>query len=256
VQKHDEMEEAEINFISNNKELKAIRVDRNTCTIGAAVTVSDLIESAELEKIFPNLRRHFKLVSSTQIRNIATIAGNFVNASPIGDLTVFFLALNSAIILKDNANKARTVLLKDFYKGYKKLDKSENEYISALQFTVPDTTTHFNFEKVSKRTYLDIASVNTAISIKVKNNKIIDLHLSAGGVGPIPLFLTNTCDFLRGKTLVMENIKIAMEIMQKEIVPISDARGAEEYKRLLLRQLFFAHFIELFPAIFNQEVIL
>ena len=30
--------------------------------------------------------------------------------------------------------------------------------------------------------------------------------------------------------------------MNTEIAPISDARGTKEYKRLLLRQLFLAHF--------------
>jgi xanthine dehydrogenase small subunit len=32
--------------------------------------------------------------------------------------------------------------------------------------------------------------------------------------------------------------------MNDEIAPISDARGTKEYKRLLLRQLFLAHFIK------------
>jgi xanthine dehydrogenase small subunit len=37
-------------------------------------------------------------------------------------------------------------------------------------------------------------------------------------------------------------------ILQEEVSPISDVRGSEDYKRLLLRQLFHAHFIELFPV--------
>ena len=34
-------------------------------------------------------------MSSEQIRNMASFGGNLVNASPIGDMTIFFLALNS-----------------------------------------------------------------------------------------------------------------------------------------------------------------
>ena len=41
-----------------------------------------------------------------------------------------------------------------------------------------------------------------------------------------------------------------------EISPISDARGTAEYKRLLLRQLIFAHFILLFPERINAEELL
>jgi xanthine dehydrogenase small subunit len=43
-----------------------------------------------------------------------------------------------------------------------------------------------------------------------------------------------------------ETIADANEIMQAEISPISDVRGSADYKRLLLRQLFRAHFYELF----------
>ena len=50
------------------------------------------------------------------------------------------------------------------------------------------------------------------------------------------------------------NIKVLNEantIMQEEISPISDVRGSKEYKRLLARQLLYAHFIELFPKKVN-----
>ena len=76
--------------------------------------------------------------------------------------------------------------------------------------------------------------------------KIIDAHVAAGGVAPIPLYLKQTSEFLRGRDINEETVTAANEIMQSEISPISDVRGTEAYKRLLLRQLFRAHFLELF----------
>ena len=73
-----------------------------------------------------------------------------------------------------------------------------------------------------------------------------DVHVAAGGVAPIPLYLKETSAFLNGKEVNAETIAQANEIMQSEISPISDVRGTEHYKRLLLRQLFTAHFVELF----------
>jgi xanthine dehydrogenase small subunit len=75
---------------------------------------------------------------------------------------------------------------------------------------------------------------------------IVEAHVSAGGVAPIPLYLKETSAFLQGKQINPENIAAANEIMQQEISPISDVRGTADYKRLLLRQLFRAHFVELF----------
>ena len=90
---------------------------------------------------------------------------------------------------------------------------------------------------------MDIASVNSACHVQVNNDSVIeDIHLSAGGIAPFPKYLKDTATFLTGKKINAENLKAAIEVMNTEIAPISDARGTKEYKRLLLRQLFLAHF--------------
>jgi xanthine dehydrogenase small subunit len=177
---------------------------------------------------------------------MATIAGNFINASPIGDFTIFFLALDAQLVLSDGKNK-RELSLRKLYKGYKTLDKKWEEHIEQIWFELPDSTTYFHFEKVSKRTHLDIASVNSAIQLQMKDDVIEDAGLSAGGVGPVPLFLEKASAFLKGKKITEEIIQETIEVMQTEISPISDARGTKEYKTLLLGQLIKAHFIPLSP---------
>ena len=244
VQKHDELKHASNNYLFNYLPLKGITKEGNKCVIGASATVTDLEESPLMQEYFPRLKQYLKLVSSTPIRNIATIAGNFINASPIGDLTIFFLALNATVVLSDGEQR-RDLLLRNLYKGYKSLDKEPEEFIEKIWFELPDKNTFFHFEKVSKRTYLDIASVNSAISMTIKNDIIENTFLSAGGVGPIPLFLGKTSDFLKGKNVNEELIEETIEVAQTEITPISDVRGSEEYKRLLLGQLIKAHFLAL-----------
>ncbi len=301
VQRPDEMTHAAGNYVFDNSELRAISESEDQVEIGASAVVTDMLVSPVFQKLFPNLYKHLKLVSSTPIRNMATLAGNFVNASPIGDMTAWFLALDAEIELETMAveggnprvskgaemsvppapllseegwpkagvvevaggSNRRWIKLRDFYLGYKKLAKTDDEFITKIRFL--KDFTHFNFEKVSKRTYLDISSVNTAISLRVSSPTvregaqngaradtwatdtiIIDVHVSAGGVAPVPLYLTNTSEFLRGKEINENTVAEANEIIQAEISPISDVRGSEEYKRLLLRQLFRAHFVEMF----------
>ncbi len=250
VQKHDQLINQDVDLISDSPNLNFIEIDNGMCKVGAGTTATDLMESDIFISAFPRLKAHLKLVASSPIRNMATLGGNFVNASPIGDFTAFFLALNAKIKLTKNSD-SRSIYLNDFYKGYKDLDKSPDEILSTISFKLPTQDSHFNFEKVSKRIHLDIASVNTAIQISISENEITQTHLSAGGVGPIPLYLRETCDFLLGKTLSPETVQSANEILQSEINPISDVRGSADYKRLLLRQLFYAHFITLFPHQFT-----
>ena len=272
VQKPDAMAEANASHVFYDDNLRGIRDTGKFIEIGASATVTDLLESPVMHAVFPDLYKHLKLISSTPIRNMATLAGNFVNASPIGDMTVWFLALNAEILLGSGAVN-REMLLKTLYIDYKKLAKSDNEFIKTIRFRKPGADFYFNFEKVCKRTYLDIATVNTAISLRCETTPgkawvppvlsepgavatglpsdlvdhiILDAHLAAGGVAPIPLYLKETSSFLIGRTVNPEPIEKGNEIMQLEISPISDVRGTEAYKRLLLRQLFRAHFYELF----------
>jgi len=252
VQQWEKLLSSDVQFLQRDASTPTIRIEGESCFIDSQTTISEIKSSGILQKYFPQLENYFQYFGSLPIRNRATAGGNIINASPIGDMTNFLLALNAQLHLKEK-DKGRVVPLKNFYTGYKQLDKKENEILDSVSFNLPQNIFHFNFEKVSKRTFLDIASVNTSIYLEEENLTIKEIHLSAGGVAPCPLYLFKTREFLLGKTISPQLVKEAAEIIQTEISPISDARGSAEYKRLLLRQLFFAHFIKLFPKIISLE---
>ncbi len=245
VQRHEEMIHAPAQYLANRASLHGIRQNGEYIEIGGATTVTDLLESGHLQAVFPRLREQLALVSSTPIRNMATLAGNLVNASPIGDLSIWFLALDAEVLLTDGRLR-RQVALRDFFLGYKTLDKASNELVETIRFRQPSGAFYFNFEKVSKRTYLDIASVNSAIALQRTDERITWAHVSMGGVAPVPLYLRKTSAFLTGKMVSSETLAQAVSILQTEISPISDVRGSATYKRLLASRLFQAHFVELF----------
>lgn len=247
VQQHDTMKDASIRFLFDDGNLKGITQQDNRCIAGAATTVTELSESPVMRHYFPKFGHHIKLVSSTPIRNIATIGGNLINASPIGDLTIFLLALDATVVFSTGTD-TRELPLRQLYQGYKILNKQPDEFLQAVWFELPGTNTHFNFEKVSKRTNLDIASVNTAACLTLQNNNIEQACISAGGVAPIPALLEKTSAFLKGQPVNDSVIDQAIAIAQTEIAPISDARGTEAYKRLLLGQLIKAHFLTINSA--------
>lgn len=253
VQKHDDLHEYDLDYLFDRSSLNGIAFDGNTCILKSAATVTDLMQNERLLQAIPNWYKYLKLLSSTPIRNIATIAGNIANGSPIGDFTIILLAMKAKLTLMNKANENRQLMLKDFYTGYKTFDKKADEIITEIAFEIPGNGTQFNFDKVCKRQYLDIASVNSAISITTHGATITEAHASMGGVGPIPKYLAKTSEFLANKPITIAVIKEAEQILQTELSPISDARGTEAYKRLLGRQLFFGHFIELFPETIKME---
>ncbi len=254
VQQHDTIVNETIDFLLDQHYLKGIHQQGDYCEMGGSTTVSEMAISPIFLKCFKNLKKYIKLISSTPIRNMATVAGNFTNASPIGDLTIIFLSLDAQLFLGDESGK-REIPLRQFYKGYKQIDKNSNEIIEKIKFHLPVNSVLFNFEKVSKRTHLDIASVNSAITLQMDAGTIIAAGLSAGGVGPIPMYLSKSSAFLCNKIVSESLVNELIMIAQDEVSPISDARGTEIYKRMLLSQIIKAHFIELFPQLDSKKIL-
>jgi xanthine dehydrogenase small subunit len=189
-----------------------------------------------------------KLVASRPIRHRATIGGNLVNASPIGDLSILLLALDAELDLETG----EVVPLRAFFLGYKKLNKRPEDLVTHVSFQVPPAGACVSFEKVSRREHLDIASVNSAMLAVRRDGHLRSVHLSAGGVAPIPLYLSHASQQLAGAPLTATYLRAALDAASAEISPISDVRGSADYKRGLLRQLLITHFLKLAPELESE----
>lgn len=252
IQKGDILSSMEPYFIRQNENFRGIRTNGSHLSIGSATTITELEESIPFRQMVPGFSSFSRLISGASIRNMATIGGNLINASPIGDLSILFLALNASVKL-DLPGSERTIPLKNFFLDYKKLDLEPGELLKAVMIPLDSADSEVHFEKVSRRTHLDIASVNSAMSIKSHQGIIHEIHAAAGGVAPIPLYLKGLCEYLQNKIwddqLVEEGIRIALD----EISPISDVRGSKQYKRLLLEQQLRIHFSVLAAKLRDHE---
>lgn len=231
-----------------------VRLENGQCRIDAAASIEQLRTSTVLQACLPTLAGDLQWLASAPIRQRATLAGNLANASPIADLAVLFLALDATLELV-SAGTSRSLPLRAFFLGYKQTALQPGERLQALRFDTSVVESGFSFEKVAKRSHLDLASVNSACSMRLEDGAIASVHLAAGGIAPVPLYLAATCDYLRGKTIDASTVTAAADIAQTEIAPIGDLRGSVEYKRLLLRQLLFAHFLKLFPGRVTWEAL-
>ena len=249
VQKGDALARQPLHFLPSRED---IQLAGQTCRIDASTRIETLRTSALLQTLLPDIGEDFKLICSPAVRQQATLGGNLVNASPIADLAICFLALNAMLELRSAAG-SRSLPLKDFYRGYKELDLQPGERLRSIQFDCPEEPLRFSFEKVCKRMHLDIASVNSAMLLQVRDGCFARVHISTGGVAPIPLYLHKTCAWLEDRPVDAGVVRQALRVAQGEISPISDIRGSEAYKRLLLRQLLTAHFLKLLPQHLHWE---
>ena len=69
--------------------------------------------------------------SYTQIRNVATLGGNIVTASPISDMNPVLIAAGATLRIA-SAESARTVTAAAFFKGYRKVDLQQGEVLLSI----------------------------------------------------------------------------------------------------------------------------
>ncbi len=256
VQRPEELHDAPLVFLSE-RDLARTWARDGRRYLGAMMPMEDLCG-------VPPFAEYLPCVASGPVRQRATVGGNLVNASPIGDFTIMLLALGAVLGIRapaagSGSAPARELPLRDFYRGYKKLDLAEGEILEWVAFDVPPDA-GFHFEKVGRRQHLDIASVNTAVFLRREGQRIAEARLAAGGVAPVPLLLARASACLAGRDAGREGlgraVSEALALAQEEITPLSDVRGGAQYKRRLLKHLLVASFLRLLPESFPEEAAL
>ena len=254
VQRGEEIPDNPVELLNVGPPVAAIEEVDGRIVVDARHSFQAFGDDPLIQKAIPDIQAYNELIASWPIRTRATLGGNICNASPIADMTCMLLALDAELKLVGEG-QSRTVALKNFFLGYKQLAKSSDEIIESVSFSTPDEGTRINWEKVSKRPVLDIATVNSAARFEGENNFIKEAHLALGGVAPIPLYLRETSEGLSNQQLTAELVLEAVSNAQSEFEPISDIRGSADYKRLLARQLLLAHFLKCFPDVISEEVL-
>jgi len=232
------------NFINITRieELKSIAVLDNKIRIGALTTITAIQESALIKQYAPVLSDTADAFASGQIRNSATIGGNLCNASPAGDICIPLLVLDTEVELSSTADgkfATRRIALKDFFISPGKSQCQPNEILSFVEFTINPQGVGF-FEKFGTRPALDISIVSIGFHATKAGDKLTDVRISLGAVGPTPLRAYATEKAIENtklSDLSPEFIASVEAIIAGEITPISDVRASAWYRKELVSKL-------------------
>ena len=255
VQRGEEIPDLEVNLLNLRGEaVSAARLEDGKIVLDARMSFEAFANDPIVIEAVPEIGAYNELIASWPVRTRATLAGNICNASPIADMTCLLMALGTELTLSAGG-RVRTVALKEFYPGYKKLNKTAEERVISLSFEKVSGSESVSWEKVSKRAWLDIATVNAAGRISLLGDTIESASLALGGVAATPLYLSGASGFLAGKALIPETILSMLDIALGEFDPISDVRGSADYKKLLARQLLLALFETKFADQLDMEAV-
>jgi len=218
-------------------ELSRVRRDAEGWCVGGAATLTQLEEALGAE--LPAVGKMLRVFASRQIRHRATVAGNIVTASPIGDMPPLLLALDAEVELESVRGKRR-VPIDAFFTGYRKTVRARDEIVTAITWPHPPegVTRHFESYKVSKRRELDISIVACAFIVDVRDGLIERAQLAYAGVAAMPVRAKKTEAALVGLSFDANAMAPALSILDGETNPIDDVRSGKDYRQGLVVSLF------------------
>jgi len=197
--------------------------------IGALATISDIIQNPELKKDFPVLVEAAKSLGSVQIRNVATIGGNLCNGSPCADMALPLLVMEAKVRLQ-TAKEKREIPLHEFFKGPGESCLAPHEILTDILLDPPQKNAKTSFIKKG-RIKMDLAVASVAVRLDMEGNKCLKARIAAGSVAPVPLRLSKVETILEGAAITKEHIAEAQRMAEDNVIPITDIRSTEEYRR-------------------------
>ena len=205
-------------------ELRAISMDDDMLSIGALVTYTSIIRSADVRARLPMLVDAARQIGGIQIQNRGTIGGNIANGSPAGD-TLPVLAACDAVLVLRSAGAERRVPFTQFYTGYRTSVLRPDELIVAVEIPRIEGTQWFR--KVGTRAAQAISKVVMA-GVRAPAPR-----LALGSVAATVVRLPRTERALGARATIDE----AERELQGEIAPLDDVRSTAEYRRTVAGNL-------------------
>lgn len=234
VTKNDEILQ-EIIDLSALKELRVLEKNNQHIIFGAGLCLEKVKQ--ESQSCLPALFDSLKVFGSLQIRNLATLGGNIGSASPIGD-TLPVLMAYGALVQLEGSEGTREMTLREFISGYRSTQLKPNEIIVKIIIPVPASDTRVKWYKISKRKDLDISSVSGGFLLELNGEQQVkEIELFYGGMAAMTSGAVQTCKFLYGKTWSKSLVQEAMDHIDIDFSPISDARAGAEGRRIMARNL-------------------
>jgi hypothetical protein len=117
-------------------DLKGIKVDGGTITIGAMVTQHELIADEALAKSAPIIREAALQIADPQVRYVGTVGGNVANGDPGNDMPGLMQCLDATYVLA-GPDGTREVAAREFYEAAYFTARSDDELLVSVRFAAP-----------------------------------------------------------------------------------------------------------------------
>lgn len=229
--------------ISEIKNLRGIIENKDELIILPLTTFDELNKSKLIERYALPLKESAYCMGSMQIRNIATIGGNIINASPTAESVPSLMVLDVVLELT-SINGKREMKIEDFFTGCNECKIKGNEILTKIKFKKMKKDEMGFYQRLAKRKHLSISKVSVAFKARLVKKHFQNVRIALGAVAATVIMAQKSARFLEGKPFTEKIIKEAAKIASTEAIPITDIRSTKEYRGEMVEALLLKGFYQ------------
>nr|CDJ95017.1 Ferredoxin and [2Fe-2S]-binding and Molybdopterin dehydrogenase and CO dehydrogenase flavoprotein and Aldehyde oxidase xanthine dehydrogenase and Aldehyde oxidase and xanthine dehydrogenase domain containing protein [Haemonchus contortus] len=248
-------------------DLHEVRLDDDGAYMGTALSLTEVdnylvkyMGSLPDERcgVFRAVHEIMHWFAGKHVRNVASIAGNIVTASPISDLNPIWMAAGAKVVLESNERGVRSPVIDEhFFLAYRRAAVEADEVVKAVVIPFTRKNQYFRVYKQAQRREDDIAIVTGAFNAVVDPKTLIleEIRISFGGMAPTTKLALNTMKHLKGKKWSRSLLDEGIEHIAKEFVlPAGVPGGMARYRQALTLSFFMKFFLEVAEALDIKNV--
>ena len=199
-------------------------------SIGALVTHARLESDESIVAHYTALADASALVGSPSTRNVGTIGGNVMNASPAMDTGAPLVVLGAEVELQSTSG-SRRVAIADLWTAPGRTSASPGELCVAVHLPARPDTSGSAYVRLEYRRAMEIAVVGAAASVALdQSGSLVSISVALTAVAPT-IIAVNGIDTLLGRPVDDTLLADIAALASAQAVPISDLRASDRYRR-------------------------
>jgi CO/xanthine dehydrogenase FAD-binding subunit len=215
-----------------NQERPYLNHETGELFIGAFITHRSIEKSSVIQLNYPILHDAVKNIGSVQIRNVATIGGNLVNAVPSADGAIPLIALDGKAHIYGTKGH-RSVDLRRFFLGPGQCDLERGEILIEIIIPPPLPRSSGAYMKHGRREAMELPMLGVGVVLGLEENMTTcaRARICLGVAAPTPLRCLEAEKYLVGKAIDENSLAEAGRIAGEESRVRDSIRGLAWYRR-------------------------
>jgi carbon-monoxide dehydrogenase medium subunit len=221
--------------LSRIADLRGIREEGASLSIGAMTTEAELIASPLVRNKVPLLAEGARSIADPQVRYRGTIGGDISHGDPGNDHPALMIALDASFVLSGPKGE-RTVKADGYFLGLYSTQLGPDEILTRIRIPIPAPGSGWSYKKLKRKTG-DFATAATAVLLQMKGANVAKVAIALTNAGATALKARAAESSLVGKPINESTLGEAARLAMSICDPTPDMRGDAAYKRAMCGEM-------------------